>query len=1192
MLPKKTLATAGLGTLVLGCIFSTACVADRPSRNGVFNENQYLRKDFLIAPGDGNTPDEGWFVKSTIIQTSTPNILGGARTGAGLFDGATGSSANFVRFTINQDTMNIVDAREISNDPTNAAQDQRTPEVVNAWPITNVDLKYRVNLDGEKTNFYEENQELDWQVRQWVKVNFAKNNLSDLFAFNGENNPIIQSCTDPISYSVTLDNNSFFVDEANGYFEYALDITVPIEIPTPDPMAAPGASIADTCIASFTPNSSLQTPVDSLATFESLGRQNVTLVVKFAYVRPSKVTDGSYVPMPIGEKDFIRHKYGAFEMIPTYRDSNTTLLGADDWVARHDPNKPLVYYFAPGVPMAYQQWFTAPGGFVDQTNNNVLSKTGAPIRLSMLNYNDLNAYGDGQGPVRNVGDPRYNFIVWHSDLDNGSGLLGEGDPFIDPRSGEIISAQVNVFNGAFADVVQQRLDAFLQTVGEEYLTPSGDFDNSKYPPTCTTGQTVPLVPADVASKLNQQSTVYSKMQAYLQRSFAQYGYLGPSDFIPNHEPDFYSAFSAIMPYMVYADPTANAFVVPESSPFSTAQSNQWTALGQIAQFNAMASQVDHGALDPWTVPSDAVAFANKWESLTRAVNAYSKTAAYLPTAQMADDESIFSYFDIYQRDGRHCINNQWETRQQYVTDLIDSLNLAVVTHEIGHTLGLRHNFMGSIDQANFPLDASGNPLMFSSSIMDYNQPIVEAFWSTNAGSPIWGPYDAAAIAWIYSNSLSTSAIGPKPASGTPTGISGQVSATAPWNDPLGFNGNTEKAFLYCSDEHTLYTPLCQQHDMGVTPAEIVANAIQEREWNYLWTNFRLYHKYFNLSNYGQNTVTFFDDLRRFQSMWAFDWSEAEMTNDLRLIGFPVPSGATAADYYTQLYNQFGTDISVANQLALGYQRAIVDQSSGERPYVTIFDPFYGDTTQQGIQIDKVALTTAVTALWPAVSNFDPSQSNGIFISSVGGQFGDPGYQSVSDGVLNDFLGAAFATFQYTQLGPLAVFSETTHDPAYGGNLQYQTWIGGWAFNRDEDFRAFVDQIAVNYKFPNCDENGQNCQPCTSLATCTWDPRTRQLTTSQLTQSDYTNRFTGPDGREYIWGYLLSRNQWVLADKDRNTAMYALMYAWTTDIVYGQDTGYNGASKLEYPVRFALDSFQYYDYQEPGTNGSGGASSGN
>src|SRR5580693_705099 len=83
--------------------------------------------------------------------------------------------------------------------------------------------------------------------------------------------------------------------------------------------------------------------------FQAMGRQNVTIVVKFAFVRPSEVVDGTYVPMPLAEKDPIRHKYGAFDLIPTFRDTTTGLLSADDFVERHDPNKPIVYYFAPGM---------------------------------------------------------------------------------------------------------------------------------------------------------------------------------------------------------------------------------------------------------------------------------------------------------------------------------------------------------------------------------------------------------------------------------------------------------------------------------------------------------------------------------------------------------------------------------------------------------------------------------------------------------------------------------------------------------------------------------------------------------------------------------------------------------------------------------------------------------------------------
>src|SRR5215471_8558872 len=59
------------GVLASLCAAS-GCVADRPSRNGVFDENQYIRKDFLIRPGSGGQ-DPGWFMKTTITSTSVPN---------------------------------------------------------------------------------------------------------------------------------------------------------------------------------------------------------------------------------------------------------------------------------------------------------------------------------------------------------------------------------------------------------------------------------------------------------------------------------------------------------------------------------------------------------------------------------------------------------------------------------------------------------------------------------------------------------------------------------------------------------------------------------------------------------------------------------------------------------------------------------------------------------------------------------------------------------------------------------------------------------------------------------------------------------------------------------------------------------------------------------------------------------------
>ena len=153
--------TSVKNALILGVLFSATagsygCVTSRASRNGVFNENVYLRKDFLVRGGgtdaNGNPlPDPGWILKATITDTSSPNPLGGLNFWPGVQ-----SMGHLMRFDVSQDHLNMVDMRELSG----STSQGRIPEVIDSWTASSVDLKYRVNLDGEQTNFFEENQEL------------------------------------------------------------------------------------------------------------------------------------------------------------------------------------------------------------------------------------------------------------------------------------------------------------------------------------------------------------------------------------------------------------------------------------------------------------------------------------------------------------------------------------------------------------------------------------------------------------------------------------------------------------------------------------------------------------------------------------------------------------------------------------------------------------------------------------------------------------------------------------------------------------------------------------------------------------------------------------------------------------------------------------------------------------------------
>ncbi|MGH7294309.1 MAG: hypothetical protein ACRELB_05225, partial [Polyangiaceae bacterium] len=253
-----TLLAGALLVVGLGAI-STACVANRPSRNGVFNENQYLRKDFLIASTDANGAaagqDPGWMMRATVTETSTPNLLGSA------IDVWGGEQADVrdVRFRVSQDKVEVLDTVQFS-DPANpgpaggvGASNPTgvTENVINAWPATNVDLKYRVNLDGEKTNFYEENQELDWQVRQWVKLSFDKNDFSDFAPLPFQTIDLLNKCADVAEATATLVDGSFNVegagdsDPSNDYFEFTVQLAVPLAFNDTTCLTAYGPSLAN-----------------------------------------------------------------------------------------------------------------------------------------------------------------------------------------------------------------------------------------------------------------------------------------------------------------------------------------------------------------------------------------------------------------------------------------------------------------------------------------------------------------------------------------------------------------------------------------------------------------------------------------------------------------------------------------------------------------------------------------------------------------------------------------------------------------------------------------------------------------------------------------------------------------------------------------------------------------------------------
>lgn len=1136
-----------------------ACVAQRPSRNGVFNENQYLRKDFLVRPGDGSSDDSGWFMKATILRTSQPNPLGGAFISAGAESGSSFHGNPLVRFKITQNKLQLVSAREMSP---NEVTRQRTEEVVNAWPITNVDLKYRINLDGEKTNFYEENQELDWQVRQWVKVNFDKNDLSDVSPLGAFTHEFVDLCTDMANSSATLVPDSFRVD-GNDYMEWTINVTLPLRRFDPVCLSWYGTAGYD----------------DQLINFDLMDRQSVSLDLMYSFVRAKPVSAITYQPLILDEKDPIQHKYGPFWIIGAVRDLDSQLVAARQMVVRFDPTKPLTFYFDQGFPEEQKQYFLAPGTGVKDQTNKLWKDAGVAIRVDFKDWND-------GGVERHYGDIRYNFLRWISGLDSGNSYLGVMQYQADPRTGEFISVSINCVDFPEQDYVIRRIDAYLKTIGATL-----DIDSDKPwddPGACTDGETMPIVPDLLTKNHNGNSSLYTKMQQYMGKPAEKFGYLGPADFIPAEDDDFFRAYYTLLPYEIYADPDSNPYVVREggagvySPPVDLGR--LWDMSRKETQFIQLSSLIDRGET-PYagmTGPEgikNVLDFLNNYRSLMINHEKLMLTKNTLFGGKFDPPDTI-SLVGVTARAARRCVAGRWQTKEQWVHDVVNAYWRGVWWHEFGHAMSLRHNFMASVDKPNFPVekaddgtpkrDVNGNVMykMHASSMMDYNVAADRALF-INGG---WPPYDQAAISFVYSNNGKTPAY-------KGTSVSGQSSSepgfTPPWKDPKGFDtSGKETQFLYCDERHLAYTPLCRQFDLGARPSEITANDIDAYEWQYRWRNFRQYRKFWNNAYYANGPVNLIINMRRFLSLWGFDWYGGGLYDTFRRIGLDPPPGiGSSVQYYSQLTAKFDKEMSAANQMTASFHKAVIQQSAGERPYRTIYDKFYGDVTQQGIILDKLYAMIGWVGLWPT-NNYDPNEA-GYYISSYA-TVGDYDYQTVAEDAVASMIGTQYDVYPYFVPFAISLFAQDTHHPSFNGRIEVRDWIGGFRFDRLQDFLTYFRDMAMQNQSladPMCStvplDRTKCCAGVKDVSECLFDPRAI---------SDRYNEFIGPDKRLWIWAYVQDRNQWIAVRKDRNIASYKILHAYNNCVVYNLDDGhYPGcAYGAQLPMKYFLDSFDMWN----------------
>ena len=403
-------------------------------------------------------------------------------------------------------------------------------------------------------------------------------------------------------------------------------------------------------------------------------------------------------------------------------------------------------------------------------------------------------------------------------------------------------------------------------------------------------------------------------------------------------------------------------------------------------------------------PQDALQFLNEYKALTLNHHDYTYAQEELgerprppttwgTTTTLQDAVTDFSMESVMAKDARQCIKTpanptaHWETKQEWIDSLTTTYWSQVIWHEFGHSQGLTHNFMGSVDKNNFPvqldtdgtpvLDSNGNPKykLYSSSVMEYNAAARPRLLGRGLGAVRLGRSDL--------DLRETTARRRRLARNDARHLSGQIvrhrTLERPGRLPRGRDRDPVPRLQRVPHEvHAALPPGRPRHhaerDHGERPRQLrVAVPVEKLPPVPQGLGRLELRRPADELRHGGAPVPVALELRH--ELRGADVSSSSASASPRRRTHPRRSSTTSAHEQVQQ-----RDVGRSRASMAAFHEAIIQQSSGQRPYVTQFDNYFGDVTLQGITLDKLDALQSFTALWP-VDNYDPTQAAGAYISS-------------------------------------------------------------------------------------------------------------------------------------------------------------------------------------------------------------------
>ena len=889
------------------------------------SENFLPKNAFYGAQRDGSRSN--WLAKVTVIDTSdspagTLFVGYQGNVVAGYFD----FTENQMLFRSAQGKLQGVENENIKN------------SVLMSWDIDHFDFTLD-ERDGQTTNQQILDNFKTWDQKKYFRINWGQQkeiaNAMNIFPISSFS---VFSCWQPSNIR-RVDDSMKIEDDHIGFN---------IEVV-------------------YTRN-----PACGSASQWNQGDFNFTATFKYSFKKYEKNPDYK-TRYFTNEQDIERYKYGHFQTVRQVINKKNgrphNLFMENRWA-----EKTQHFYFVKGFPEKYK-WIWRhqdPKSVFGQTNA-ILASVGSKLRFEIHDYNYNPETGKNDGPEREFGDLRYSFINFIEELEAGGTPLGYGPSDTDPFTGEIIAANSMVWTGALGYYVEL-VENVSNLVAEPDGTPKESTLFSKL-------KTILQTPTEPSVDLNNYLTEWDQTKGIgkLFKNMAQ---------TQRFALPFWNSYTA-------DTVGSNAWTIKETYESVNESNDPLNFITSILNTDVNRAGAGHNIVDmnfsyaenmkyKYINPTNALDISWMEDKIGEMpVNSGIKDFVKILHNIMHTDgqhqhganlanlsEQVFHHrrADIEANRQGHCIMDFDEFAgglagfiqasginlkdEKTKADFINTVLYRVSIHEFGHNLNLRHNFYGSVDKENFTLDSKKSIAHFhadidgvrhesndlkvlevvkgddgidrivestdpkfgpvrkqiSSSVMDYLrlEDEINTPWA-------WEEYDVAAIRDSY--------------------------------EPKGFDDKGH-LYLFCTDEHTATSAICNRHDLGTTPSQILMSQIRSYDERFELRNKRFGRAVWNTGGYARSIMTTMMSMKEFLPFWRAALTEDFLIRELDDMGVPSEEHPE----YVELMNR---EMRMVMKMTMAFYQAVLQQSRGERDFRNRYDETTGALKQIGIGADKI-----------------------------------------------------------------------------------------------------------------------------------------------------------------------------------------------------------------------------------------------